>query len=119
MAFLRSQPRDIHVLADPGHAWKYGSSVRVSAERDVLLEEQKDTAIAMYSRDVAVRVVERIQAIGDFSSLTADRVRALAERYDLDYVVTEKPLPPLREVYRNSQFRIYDIHGGLSDTPAR
>ena len=27
----RAQPLDAHVLADPGHAWKYGTSVRVSA----------------------------------------------------------------------------------------
>ena len=33
-----------HVLADPGHAWKYGTSVRVSAERDVWLEDVKDSA---------------------------------------------------------------------------
>ena len=37
--WLAAQPRDIHVLADPGHAWEYGTSVRVSAERDVLIEE--------------------------------------------------------------------------------
>ena len=59
--WLRRQPRDAHVLADPGHAWKYGTSVRVSAERDVFLEEVKDSALAIYSRDVAVRVVERTQ----------------------------------------------------------
>ena len=35
----------------------------LSAERDVFLEEQKDSAIAMYSRDVAIRVAERIAAI--------------------------------------------------------
>ncbi len=27
------------MLADPGHAFKYGTSVRVSAERDVFLED--------------------------------------------------------------------------------
>ena len=70
---------DTHVLADPGHGWKYGTSVRVSAERDVLLEEVKDSALAIYSRDVAARVVERTQAIGDFASLTADRARELGQ----------------------------------------
>ena len=55
------------MLADPGHAWKYGTSVRVSAARDVFLEEVKDSALAIYSRDVASRVVERTAAIGDFA----------------------------------------------------
>jgi hypothetical protein len=107
MTWLRQQPKDIHVLADPGHAWKYGTSVRVSAGRDVFLEEQKDSAIAIYSRDVAVRVVDRIKAIGEFSALTAARVNELAARYDIDYVVTESPISSLREVYRNQQFHIY------------
>ena len=62
MRWLARQPADVHVLADPGHAWKYGTSVRVAAERDVLLEEVKDSALAIYSRDVAVRVVERAAA---------------------------------------------------------
>jgi hypothetical protein len=106
MAWLRRQPRDAHVLADPGHGWKYGTSVRVSAERDVLLEEVKDSALAIYSRNVAVRVVERTEAVGDFASLTADRGRALAGRYDLDLLVTEADLP-LPIAYRNEQFRIY------------
>ena len=108
MAWLRRQPRGTHVLADPGHGWKYGTSVRVSAERDVLLEEVKDSALAIYSRDVAARVVERTQAIGDFSSLTADRARELASRYDLDFLVTEAELP-LLVAYRNQQFRIYSL----------
>jgi hypothetical protein len=106
MAWLRRQPRDVHVLADPGHGWKYGTSVRVSAERDVLLEEVKDSALAIYSRDVAARVVERTQAVGDFASLTADRGRELAGRYELDVLVTEADLP-LPVAYRNQQFRIY------------
>jgi hypothetical protein len=108
MGWLTRQPIDVHVLADPGHAWKYGTSVRVSAERDVLLEEVKDTALAIYSRDVAVRVVERTNAIGDFSALTAERARALAQQFELDYLVTEADLP-LPVAYRNSQFRIYTL----------
>ena len=98
MRWLSRQPRDAHVLADPGHAWKYGTSVRVAGRRDVFLEEVKDSAIAIYSRDVAARVVERTSAIGDFSALTADRARELAERYDLDYLVTAADLP-LPEAY--------------------
>jgi hypothetical protein len=108
MRWLRQQPVDTHVLADPGHGWKYGTSVRVAAERDVFLEEVKDAALAIYSRDVAVRVVERTDAIGDFNQLTAGRARELAARYDLDYLVTTAELP-LPAAYANSQFRIYDL----------
>ena len=106
MRWMAARPVDTHVLADPGHAWKYGTSVRVAAGRDVFLEEVKDSAIAMYSRDVAVRVVERTAAIGDFPSLTADRARELAARYDLDYLVTDADLP-LPVAYRNQQFTVY------------
>jgi hypothetical protein len=108
MRWLARQPIDIHVLADPGHAWKYGSSVRVAAERDVLLEDVKDSAIAMYDRDLAVRVVERRRALGDFTTLTADGARGLAARYDLHYLVTDERLD-LPQVYRNSQFTIYAL----------
>jgi hypothetical protein len=106
MRWIARQPIDVHVLADPGHSWKYGSSVRVAAERDVLLEDVKDSAIAMYNRDLAVRVVERRRALGDFPSLSSEAARALAARYDLNYLVTEGALD-LPEVYRNAQFRIY------------
>ena len=108
MRWVARQPPDVHVLADPGHALKYGTSVRVSAERDVLVEEVKDSAVAIYSRDVAVRFVERTTALGDFASLSADRARDLAARYDLDYLVTEADLP-LPVSYRNPQFRIYAL----------
>ena len=106
MRWVARQPLDAHVLADPGHAFKYGVSVRVAARRDVLLEDDKDSAIAMYSRAIAQRVLERRRALGDFPAMTAPAARALAERYDLHYLVTEAALP-LPEVYRNAQFRIY------------
>ncbi len=109
MLWIRRQPLDVHVLADPGHSWKYGTSVRVSAGRDVFLEEVKDAALAIYSRDVAARVVERTHAVGDFSTLTADHARDLARRYDLDYLVTTADLP-LPLAYRNDQFRIYSLN---------
>ena len=108
MRWVARQPLDLHVFADPGHAWKFGTSVRVSGGRDVLLEEVKDAALAIYSRDVARRVVERTAAIGDFRTLTADRTHELARRYDLDVLVTEADLP-LPLVYRNDQFHIYTI----------
>ena len=76
MRWMARQPEDAHVLADPGHAWKYGTSVRVAARRDVFLEEVKDSALAIYSRDVATRFVERVPLLRDFSSLTAEDARA-------------------------------------------
>jgi hypothetical protein len=106
MQWIARQPLDVHVLADPNHAFKYGSSVRVAAGRDVLLEDGKDSAIAIYSHALAERVVSRRHEIGDFTAMTADRARALAATYGLHYLVTEATLP-LPEAYRNSQFRIY------------
>jgi hypothetical protein len=108
MAWVKKQPVDTHVLADPGHAWRYGTSVRVSAERDVLLEDVKDSAVAIYSREVALRYLERTRAIGDFNGLTADAARQLAARYDLDYLVTERDLP-LPAPYQNEHFKIYAL----------
>ncbi|MSO45531.1 MAG: hypothetical protein EXQ59_02020 [Acidobacteria bacterium] len=108
MRWVARQPPDLHVVADPGHVWKFGTSVRVSGSHDVLLEEVKDAALAIYSRDVARRVVDRTAAIGDFRALTADRARELARRYDLDVLVTDADLP-LPLVYRNDHFRIYAI----------
>ena len=108
MAWLRNQPIGTHVLADPAHAWRHATSVRVAAGRDVYLEEVKDTAMAMYSRRVAMRVAERIGAIGDFGALTPASARALAERFGLDVLVTERSLD-LPVAYRNGRFSIYRL----------
>jgi len=108
MHWIARQPSDVHVLADPGHAWKYGTSVRVSARRDVFLEEVKDSALAIYSHDVAVRFVERAPLLKNFPSLTVEQAHALANRYDLDYLVTEAYLA-LPVVYRNTKFGIYSL----------
>jgi hypothetical protein len=108
MRWVARQPARAHILADPGHAWKHGTSVRASGGHDVFLEEVKDSALAIYSRDVASRVVERTAAIGDFGAMTADSARDLARRYDLDYLVSEADLL-LPVVYRNAQFRIYAL----------
>jgi len=110
MRWLATQPKEAHVLADPGHAYRYGTSVRVSAGRDVFLEETKDSAIAIYSRDVAVRVVERIGALGNFATLTAADVQRLGERYGLTHVVTAGRLD-LPLVFENSAFRVYTLGG--------
>jgi hypothetical protein len=101
-------PPDAALLADPGHAWRYGSSLRVSAERDVFIEDVKDIALGMYDREIARRNMERRAALGDFVGLTPAQMQVLAARYDLQYVVTDRDLP-LAEVYRNARFHVYRL----------
>jgi hypothetical protein len=108
MEWISRTPAHAHVLADPGHAWKYGSSVRVTGERDVYLEEVKDLALALYSREVAVEALRRIGDARDFGSFTPEQLRALAVRYDLDYLVVDRDVD-LPIAYRNEQFRIYSL----------
>jgi hypothetical protein len=91
MEWIAHTPRGSHVLADPAHAWRHGTSVRVTGERDVFLEEVKDPALAIYSRDVAQRVLDRIQDLGQFESLTTDHAQKLADKYDLHYLVADRP----------------------------
>lgn len=101
-------PRDAHVLADPDHDWKFGHSVRITARRDVLAEGVKDAAVAIYDRDIALRVRDRLAAIGDFSTLDAGKARALAQRYDLDVLVIDRDLP-LTQLHRDGRFRVYRL----------
>ncbi len=101
-------PKETHVLADPDHDWKYGHSVRVTAQRDVLVEGVKDAAVSLYDRDVATRVQSRLEAIGDFTDLDAPKAVALARRFDLDVLVIDRPLP-LRELHRDGRFRVYEL----------
>jgi hypothetical protein len=108
MDWLRRQPADTHVLADPSHAWRHATSVRVAAGRDVYLEEMKDAAMAMYSRRVAMRVAERLVAMDDFDGLTPASARALADRFGLDVLVTERVID-LPLAYRNARFSIYRL----------
>jgi hypothetical protein len=108
MHWISTTAPDTHVLADPGHAWKYGSSVRVTGERDVYLEEVKDLALALYSRDVAVEALRRIDDIRGFDTFSPDQLRALAARYDLDVLVAEHDVD-LPVVYRNDRFRVYSL----------
>ena len=116
MQWVSRQPTGIHVLADPGHAWKHGTSVRVSGGRDVFLEEVKDSAMAIYSRDIAARVVERTTAMGDFGAMTPEHASALARRYGLDYLVTDRDFA-LPLAYRNQQFRVYSLAPGVARAP--
>jgi hypothetical protein len=89
MAWARQTPTSSGWLADPLHATRYGSSLRVAGQRDVFIEQLKDTALAMYDRDVAMRVADRERALRSVAWNSPDGARALARRYDLDYLLTE------------------------------
>lgn len=95
-------------LADPMHAVKYGTSVRVAGERDVLVEAVKDAAIGMYGREIAMRTQERLAATADFARMTPARALALAERYNLDYLVTEQALD-LPMAFQSGALRVYHL----------
>ena len=82
----------------------------MAAHRDVVLEDAKDTAVALYSRAVAMRVGDRRAAIGhDFDRLTAEQVSRLADRYDIDLLVTAGRELPFPVAYQNASFRVYDL----------
>ncbi len=95
-------------LAAPDHAVKYGTSVRVAAHRDVLVEPVKDEAVGMYERAIAMRTRARVAALGDFDSLTVDRAHSLAAQYGLDYLITEAELP-LPVAFQSGALRIYRL----------
>ena len=110
MSWLDTQPASWHVLADPQHVWKYGPSVRLAAARDTLLEVNKDAALAIYDRDVALRVAERRRVLERFDDATPAEISALAQRYQLDVLVdrTDRAFPfPI--LYRNLDFLVYDL----------
>jgi hypothetical protein len=104
----RETPPGTHVLVDPNHAWRFGTSLRVLAARDVFLENVKDEAMSMYDRRMAQRIAERRLALGDFSDRTVPELQALGRRYALDVVVSERDLR-LPELYRNTRFRVYRL----------
>jgi hypothetical protein len=108
MAWTSTTDTGSHWLADPYHAARYGTSVRVAGKRDVFVEEIKDSAIGMYDRDVAVRTRERMQALGGFGALTPARARELAARYDLDYLISEQPLE-LPVMFSSGPIRVYGL----------
>ena len=85
-------PREAFVLADPGHAWKFGTAVRIGAERDVYLEETKDVAMAMYAKASADRVQARIDRVAGFERLDEQALSALAREEGLTVLVTERQL---------------------------
>lgn len=110
MAWLRQQPSEWTILAHPDHAWRYGTSVRVAAGRDVVVESVKDTAIAMYDRATAMRVTERLASLAAFDTLTADGAKALGARWGADVLITGRPTAlPLPVLFANDGFVVYDL----------
>jgi hypothetical protein len=101
-------PPDAHLLADPDHVWNYGSSLRVASDRDVAIEAVKDAAIAIYSRESALRVTDRRRAIGDFNAMTEARAEALADAYAIDYLLTEAALR-LPLVHAEGRLKLYRL----------
>jgi hypothetical protein len=108
MAWARSSDKSSGWIADPLHAVLYGTSLRVAGERDVYVESVKDAAIGMYSRDVAVRTRERLEALGAFEGLTVERARAVSARYDMDYLVIDRPLD-LPLAFTSGELRVYRL----------
>ena len=108
MAWARDTPRDTGWLADPDHASRYGTSVRMAAGRDVFVEAVKDAAVGMYDRSVAFRTRDRLRELGDFPSASAERLRELAGRYSLDYAVTERELA-LPLAFQSGALRVYRL----------
>ena len=92
MAWARATRSDTAWLVDPEHAARYGTSVRVAGQRDVFVEAIKDGAMGMYDRGMALRTRERVDSLGEFTTLTPERARGLARRFDLDYLVSEQAL---------------------------
>jgi hypothetical protein len=108
MAWARTTDPGSGWLADPAHAAKYGSSLRAAGHRDVLLEPLKDRAIAMYQRDIAMRVADRERALAALAWDTPEGARALARRFGLDYLVIDRELE-LPLVHRSGSLFIYRI----------
>jgi len=104
------------VLADPAHAFEHGSE-RAFGKRDLFYEASKDTALAIYSHDVALRVLDRIEALGDFATLSPERARALAAAYDLDYLISERPMD-LPRAYGNDRFTVYALGASVEQGAA-
>ena len=111
LAWIRTHtPATAYVLADPGHAWKpgMGTAVRIGAARDVYLEETKDVAMAMYSREAAHRVAARIEASQGFDAMSADDLRAFATREGTTHLVTTRTLD-LPLLHRAGTVRVYAL----------
>jgi hypothetical protein len=80
----------------------------VAAHRDVFLEEAKDTAMAMYSRQAALTVLDRVRLAGGVEEMSAAALRSLAASAGPDVLVTERNLA-LPLLYGNARFKVYRL----------
>jgi hypothetical protein len=108
MAWARTTDKRSHWLADPLHAALYGTSVRVAGERDVFVEAIKDASLGLYDRNIAQRTADRMKLVGQFLDLTTQDVVSIAPRYELDYLVAEKPFD-LPVVFESGALRVYRL----------
>ena len=108
MAWARTTAPGSGWLADPVHAARYGASLRAAGQRDVLLDQMKDPAVAMYDRDAAMGVADRQRAVTALGWDTPDGARSLAARFGLDYLVIDRELA-LPLVHRSGSLFIYRI----------
>lgn len=108
MAWARATDSATGWLADPLHAARYGTSVRVAGERDVFVEALKDSALGLYDRTVAMRTRDRLAALPDFNALSAARARELGAAYNLDFLVTGASLD-LPVAFQSGSLRVYRI----------
>ena len=107
-AWAQTTPKNSGWLADPMHAARYGTSLRMAAARDVFVEGTKDAAIGMYDRTIAFRTRGRLREIADFPSISVDTIRTLGTRYGLTYVVSEHSFP-LPLAFEAGAIRVYRI----------
>ena len=107
-AWVQSTPKDTGWLADPMHAARYGTSLRMAAARDVFVEGSKDAAIGMYDRTIAFRTRDRLRELADTPALSAEQIQRLGHQYGLSYFVTEQPYP-LPLAYEAGAIRVYRI----------
>ena len=108
MAWARTTDKGSGWLADPHHAALYGSTVRAAGHRDVLIDQLKDPAIAMYDRAIAMRLADRERALAALAWDTPDGARALARRYGLDYLVIDRALA-LPLAHRSGSLFVYRL----------
>ena len=108
MAWARTTDRDSAWLADPLHAALYGTSLRVAAERDVLVEALKDPALGIYDREIARRTDERTRVLAHFLNLSAEDALRIGAKYDLDYLIVAKTLD-LPLAFESGPLRVYRL----------
>jgi hypothetical protein len=108
-AWARTTPKTSGWIADPVHAARYGTSLRMAAARDVFVEGTKDAAIGMYDRTIAFRTRDRLREIADFPAMSVDTIQRLGSRYGLTYVVSEHALA-LPLAFEAGAIRVYRIH---------